>query len=61
MYDTESKQPGYGANSIGECKRLVIEYSPNISKSFHVGHLRSTIIGAFLAIHTGRVAGTSTR
>ncbi|TFK86419.1 arginyl-tRNA synthetase [Polyporus arcularius HHB13444] len=49
-YDTESKQPEYGANSIGEGKRVVIEYSsPNIAKSFHVGHLRSTIIGAFLA------------
>ncbi len=49
-YDTESKQPEYGANSIGEGKRVDIEYSsPNIAKSFHVGHLRSTIIGAFLA------------
>ncbi|KAI0687524.1 arginyl-tRNA synthetase [Earliella scabrosa] len=49
-YDTESKQPEYGANSLGEGKRVIIEYSsPNIAKSFHVGHLRSTIIGAFLA------------
>ncbi|EJF58388.1 arginyl-tRNA synthetase [Dichomitus squalens LYAD-421 SS1] len=49
-YDTESKQPEYGSNSLGEGKRVVIEYSsPNIAKSFHVGHLRSTIIGAFLA------------
>jgi arginyl-tRNA synthetase len=39
----------YGCNEIGKGKTVVIEYSsPNIAKSFHVGHLRSTIIGAFL-------------
>ena len=49
-YDTTSKQPEYGSNYLGEGKRVIIEYSsPNIAKSFHVGHLRSTIIGAFLA------------
>ncbi|KAH9946427.1 arginyl-tRNA synthetase [Epithele typhae] len=49
-YDTESKKPEYGANSLGEGKRVLIEYSsPNIAKSFHVGHLRGTIIGAFLS------------
>ncbi|KAL1677148.1 hypothetical protein EV122DRAFT_266222 [Schizophyllum commune] len=49
-HNTPSKEPEYGRNELGKGKRIVIEYSsPNIAKSFHVGHLRSTIIGAFLA------------
>ncbi|MEA3295578.1 MAG: arginine--tRNA ligase [Patescibacteria group bacterium] len=36
----------YGSSDIGKNKTVIIDYSsPNIAKSFGIGHLRSTIIG----------------
>ena len=36
----------YGASTIGEGKTVIVEFSsPNIAKPFHIGHIRTTVIG----------------
>lgn len=41
-----TKGDDYGRNTLGEGKTMIVEFSsPNIAKPFHIGHIRSTVIG----------------
>ncbi len=40
------KKAEYGNSNYGEGKPVIVEFSsPNIAKPFHIGHIRSTVIG----------------
>ncbi len=42
----DAQKEDYGKSNIGEGKTVIVEYSsPNIAKPFHIGHLKTTIIG----------------
>ena len=40
------KEKNYGSSDEGKGKNVIVEYSsPNIAKPFHIGHLKTTILG----------------
>lgn len=44
--EVQQKGDDYGRSNLGEGKKVIVEFSsPNIAKPFHIGHIRSTVIG----------------
>ena len=60
LEEAKERQTDFGKVDIGKGRNVVVEYSsPNIAKPFHIGHIRTTIIGDslkriydFLGYHT---------
>lgn len=48
--DINKEGDDYGKTDYGQKKTVIVEFSsPNIAKPFHIGHIRSTVIGNSIA------------
>ncbi|MDO5018396.1 MAG: arginine--tRNA ligase [Lagierella massiliensis] len=46
LKESLEKKDNFGKVNVGKGKNVIVEYSsPNIAKPFHIGHIRTTIIG----------------
>lgn len=46
LNEVKEKGTKYGSSDMGNGKTVIVEYSsPNIAKPFHIGHIRTTVIG----------------
>nr|WP_066504228.1 arginine--tRNA ligase [Abyssisolibacter fermentans] len=46
LNDAFEKKEKFGSTNVGEGKNVIVEFSSvNIAKPFHIGHIRSTVIG----------------
>lgn len=46
MHSVAEAGENYGRSQLGQGRKVIVEYSsPNIAKPFHIGHIRTTLIG----------------
>ncbi len=51
LKDVVAQKEDFGKSDVGGGKKVLVEYSsPNIAKPFHIGHIRSTVIGNSIAL-----------
>lgn len=60
LKDAFEKKEKFGSTNVGEGKNVIVEFSSvNIAKPFHIGHIRSTVIGNSL-FHIYKFLGFNT-